>query len=750
MNLPNEQKEVFAEKMRNRVPPKEHPPTISFEYNQPPPPKKKEFIGDKPLDVYAHATYVRPDIISGLNYQSMYNPYYGLAAQGYIPPVVVKNYTINGDGLTGEQQRLSIIYEDILPSRKFTPSYTTLGERINDYYFIRSAIFNNSDGEDIDLHGMSANSLTSYIKIDVMDVNPYNSYKHSPNPFKGLPKNFLIYRAGYPIRHDEKTGKVQCAKDSTSVNVRLYKMLEGSWLVNRINNNKKTNKKKFFDYDEWREVAFYEYIRENILKKKVSPNFVNMYGYFISENSMIDYDKIDYSYTKIDDDDDKVKKIEEQYITVKPENIEGNVYEMSNGNHDSGAPAIDPYGNYMVPSYVDPTGIYGVTMTKNIGGLNFQSGLTEYGKMVKHKELVDKFNTAMKEKIDLQKENNDKKVITMDAERHIIEVNPNAYLGKSLIILTESPTYSIFGWASKIYLENGNIFEMIGRGYHDVNTWMNVLFQLMVALYVMQINKIFISNFDLERNVFIKDLSFRGTATEYWKYKVNGIDYYIPNLGYLVMIDSNFGDIDFEDDNTFIEKEKHHKLNGDFYNEGIPTYPKGNINNNIFDMFLKSFDSNVFGRYSKKYGIVSPPDEIIDLMGKIINDATNDKEKNIEKYIIKYMKKFIHNRVGSYLKESEVLNKRDDDVSEFKKGNILVHPAGNNKFKFVMYLGVENGLATIITKQNPENSDYIEEKINVNSLKNYIKTEPIQQNYKPNEENLTEEGLLETYIINQN
>jgi len=398
--------------------------------------------------------------------------------------------------------------------------------------------------------------------------------------------------------------------------------------------------------------------------------------------------------------------------------------------------------------------------------------MTEYGKMVKHKEIADKFNTSMKQKIDSLKKNNDektinirtdsadskdsnennKKIITMDAEKHILEVNPDAYLGKSLVIMTESPTYSIFGWASKIYLENGNIFEMIGRGYHDVNTWMNVLFQLMVSLYVMQINKIFIANFDLERNVFIKDLSFRGTATEYWKYKINGIDFYVPNLGYLVMMDSNFGDIDLEnnDSNSFIEKKKHHKLNGDFYNEGISVDNKENINDNIFDMFIKSFDSNVFGRYSKKYGIVNPPDEIIDFMGKIMNDASSDKEKNIEKYIIKYMKKFIHNRVGSYLKESEIANIRRDDVGEFKKGNILVHEAGNNKFKFVIYLHTKNNVATVITKENSDNSDYIEKQVNVHSLINYIKTEPIQQIYKPNEENLTEEGLLETYIINEN
>ena len=62
------------------------------------------------------------------------------ASQGYVPPpIIVKQYAINVDGITGDQnqERMAIIYEDSLPFRKFTPSYTTLGERIDDYQFIR-------------------------------------------------------------------------------------------------------------------------------------------------------------------------------------------------------------------------------------------------------------------------------------------------------------------------------------------------------------------------------------------------------------------------------------------------------------------------------------------------------------------------------------------------------------------------------------------------------------------------------------
>ena len=54
----------------------------------------------------------------------------------------------------------------------------------------------------------------------------------------------------------------------------------------------------------------------------------------------------------------------------------------------------------------------------------------------------------------------------------------------------------------------------------------------------------------------------------------------------------------------------------------------------------------------------------------------------------------------------------------------------------------------IVTKEKNDNNDYIVKEINVNSLSNYLQTEPIAQVYKPNEENLAEDGLLETYVIN--
>ena len=45
-------------------------------------------------------------------------------------------------------------------------------------------------------------------------------------------------------------------------------------------------------FDVWREIKYYEYVREDIIKRKVSPNFVSLYLYTIDSTSNIDYQKL--------------------------------------------------------------------------------------------------------------------------------------------------------------------------------------------------------------------------------------------------------------------------------------------------------------------------------------------------------------------------------------------------------------------------------------------------------------------------
>jgi hypothetical protein len=60
----------------------------------------------------------------------------------------------------------------------------------------------------------------------------------------------------------------------------------------------------------------------------------------------------------------------------------------------------------------------------------------------------------------------------------------------------------------------------------------------------MEKEEIYFNNFSLKNNVFIKDVQTDNTGNSCWVYKINNIEYYVPNYGYLLVIDSNYADIE--------------------------------------------------------------------------------------------------------------------------------------------------------------------------------------------------------------
>jgi hypothetical protein len=391
--LPNEQKQIFQQKMAEKGEKPPIQPTINFQYYTPPKPRSGPPSGVNPA-MYA------PIYPQGLAYPPQFNYPYG--EQSFHLPPIIKNIQINTEGPSGHHERLFIINEDVMPIKSIGLSLTTIGERLTAYQFIRSSIFNNTDGLDIGLDGKSPNSLLSFIKFG--ELNPYNSNKLSNNPYKGLPDNFLIYSSCYPIRHQESFGGVICAKDSTSVTIRIYKLSEGSFLINRLNPS------LYFKCDEWREVAFYEFIREYIIKRKVCPHFPTLYGYFIADKTGIDFAKIAM-----------IKNSMTQQISNEPQ---------------------------------------------------YNIRPEETNECITREDIRDGKIVSI----------TDTKIQYLNKNNKILEINPNAYLGKSLILLTESPTYNILGWASKTYQQKGNVKEMINRGVHTEKEWLNVLFQIMISL----------------------------------------------------------------------------------------------------------------------------------------------------------------------------------------------------------------------------------------------------------------------------
>ena len=660
--IPNEQKEIYK---NNQKPKQELPPTISFEYRQPPKPKNNQPTDGTYFPAFPQNIAYPPQF----NYM-MQNPF--VSQPSYYMPPIIKNVTINtsgGPGGYGQDEKLFTIYEDALPNTTTLGTMSTLGERKELYQFVRSSIFNNSDGENIALSGRTTSktpSLLSFIKFS--DLNPFNSYKFSVNPYRGLPSGFLIYRSCYPIRYQESSRFTQCANNSTGINVRIYKLLEGSYLINRL------NKQSFYDFEEWREISFYEHFREYIIKKKICPHFVTLYGYFISLNCGIDFAKIDLMINNT------------KYAPNEP------IYKENQEE-------TKLYGNLKLN---DSTQILSTT---------------------------------------------DSVIRLKDTNNIVVEINPKAYQYKALVALTESPTYNMAGWASKTYQKKGgNINEMINRGTHTEKEWKNILFQLMVGLHVMQTQKIFIRNFNLENNVFIKDLSLKGAVTTYWKYNIDNIDYFVPNLGYLVLIDSNYKDIGNANTQTFSfgnTSQNTHKIEGEY----LGNVTQVEILNGTFEMFQNAFDPNFFNKSASNAGIQPPPSEIISFLNAIHTEALNDTKKIIKPYLIKYMRIFLNNRVGTYLKEGEISNIRRVDNVDLQKGNLVIHEDSYGGYKFVICLNNKNGICEILTKNDHTDQDIIVSNIPVSSILNYSKAEQITQNYKTNETNFNEENMLELYVI---
>jgi len=127
-------------------------------------------------------------------------------------------------------------------------------------------------------------------------------------------------------------------------------------------------------------------------------------------------------------------------------------------------------------------------------------------------------------------------------------INISASGNNCLLMLTESFNSNMEDWAQVKYVEKEpndffvNVSEVIHTGYRTEEVWKSVLFQLIFAKYVLHKEKINFTNFTLKENVFMHKFKITPPGIKYWKYIINGAQYYVPNNEWLVMISSDFSD----------------------------------------------------------------------------------------------------------------------------------------------------------------------------------------------------------------
>ena len=648
------------------------------------------------------------------------NPYYPYT-QMPMQPYIMKNYNISMSNPSGSHAKMSALYEDILPGKNFYQTANTLGERFEMYRYIRNVLIKTSDGEDISLDAASKNSLLHRIKL--MDVNPYTNSPFYSNPYKDLPYGFLLYNSCYPIRYDNTNGKISCSKNSVGINVRIYRLSIAEYNVHRLKN------KYFVDFDVWREIAYYEYIREEILKPKMCPNFSLLYSWYMDENCEVDFDKLG-TMTK----DNRRKKF------AKPDRPM-DLLDVLNATNK-----IDSMGKkettiLELPSQAGGSGSNG--SYKKYTGIELANA---YSQIPKRIDVTDK-----------------PRVNAIEDDKIEIDIDLDEYSKKAVIALTEAPNSNLYDWASKTYETDGIRKVMISTGFYNDEIWMSVLFQIMAALYAMQIKGIVIRNFSLEDNVYVKDLFTTGSMTGYWIYKIDDIEYYIPNYGYLVLIDSKFKDL--EDDETLLIRNKKRpkfKIESRIYTDDTKNK---NYSSMAFRTFAECFDSDKFGPKEKNKGFVPPSDNVKEILENISKDIkekssaiddyknmVNDKvdKKTVGYYIHKHMRKFLNNRVGTWIQTDEKDNVRPERDNSFKKGEMVLYETDGDTMRWCIYIGKDKKLentALVYTKDKPSSDDVRVKSISNALLRKYSDYKMVKQDYKADASKLSSDNKLESYIM---
>jgi hypothetical protein len=605
--------------------------------------KKPNFLADKQANIA-----LQPLALSSPFMPPQFQSYMNNMMKNFYTPFIYKDYNINIGGPNADRIKATVLYEDVLPTNEIYTTYKTLRERNNLAEYIRSTFIIRGEGEYKNFNGDGPNSLNSRLKL--VELTPNNPSDFTNNPYKASAHNFLLYHSCYPIVYDKNDIGSQCAKPSTGLNVRVYNIYTGEIINLRSNkdfdfltkvfNHAHFTNKTYYEtrdklitdreniknkYNTIRDLEYYKFIRTNICKNKVSPNFVQSYCYFLDEETRI-------------------------------------------------------------------------TFSKNSNGADGSTHKFSRNYNINNKELW--YENAM---------------------------------SQLLLVLTESPEQSIKYWCSNGYVDNRNIRKQVRIGYKSDKIWDSIIAQMLISFYVMLKYKFVITEMTFEDSFYVKFINSSNDSSQYWVYNINNINYYIPNNGYLLMIDHNYCD----------NKDVEFKILSNIsFNDDIQ-----NINKAIYKN-LKNCTSTSF--FNSEQII---PDKAKTFLQEI-NEAliTLDEDKfNKDVYeseiLLKFLCKFLNNRIGTPLRELEKV-KGPEEQKKFKKGEICALETKENGYEVVLFLENFNvGGDSKFKCINKVNDIFSEIDYDMGELFNFASPNMVNQDNKPGDSSFTLDNIIETYKI---
>lgn len=312
----------------------------------------------------------------------------------------------------------------------------------------------------------------------------------------------------------------------------------------------------------------------------------------------------------------------------------------------------------------------------------------------------------------------------------------------TLTILTESPNQNIYDWSSNIYSLDSNIRKQIYSGYKTAEKWQTVIFQMLISFIVMEKNKFTFNDMKVPNNFFIKDVNVYGdSGIQYWVYNVLGIDYYVPCKGDVLLIDSDYHAVSKSDD---------FKIIGEIFGDSDEIIKKTIRTNAIACLNADNFTTPNF----TSNGGVSPPESIIKLL-QDINKSLRDENNTLQTVLQDNFLNYLHNRVGTNIREGEKAYIKKQDVRPFKKGELIIYENAYETYQIIIYIeSVDDLKCKCITKPQKttgsglpitNNIEIVE--LSKDMLYHYAESEIIKQDTLPGQPSISLDYIIETYVI---
>ena len=672
-------------------------------------------------------------------------------------PVIYKDYHINLGAPNENTTMASIIYEDALPPASIYTSFKSLKERNSLCKYARSMFIRTEEGEDINFKG-GENSLNSRLKL--IELNPYNTNYFSNNPYKGLPKDMLIYRSCYPIVMDKQTASVQCKQNSVGISVRVYKV--------SIDEYRAINPNFQLPIESIGNIKNLPYLGKDPVLERLNSRIKN-----------VEIKGIDKMLNNASNSTTLPSQYSEKMMDIDGGNANNKNLNMLGGSSQTNSLIKHPFKrNYnIMKGGADEHLTVSIQNLERPNKFNFNIWREiDYYQFVRDsicKPMMSP-NFVQSYCYFISKESQfDFSKNSLKPMPYIDDINKKIEQSKkSVVLLTESPNYNIYTWASNQYVTNQNVRKQVYTGYKSENVWMTILAQVFIVFYVMFKLEFTYNQMIFQNNFYIKDLgSQENGLVSFWIYRIDGFEYYLPNYGSLLMFDSDYHDMEHKDE------MKVFKTNYPNPSKNNEEYGRDFVYEKIMENACNCSDS-VLGPEFAQVGGVIPDGKVIEYLNKFngkvkeIKDGfmkneetgdTTDIKHPLSKYKDEYktiihdvLKRFLHNRVGTVLRDNEVNFIRKEDTKPFKIGSMAVNEYEIDKYRFVIiHSYVQNqpdSFNCYVKGGNPNdptisvnNGDIITTKINKAQLFNYSENEPIKQDIKVNEPSLNFDYILETY-----